>query len=217
MIRMTRGAMAAMLVVGLATGCGSAESTSPSGDATTDVAAGRTADATERLEVSDFSVYDLGSVWRDGTDTPRELASLGGRVQVVAMVYTYCGHTCPLILAELKRIEGALSPAERGRVGFTLVSMDPARDTPARLAEYAAQTRLDPARWTLLTAGEEEVRDLAALLGIRYREEEGGEYSHSNTYLVLDGRGHVVGRQVGLGGPPEASLARIRAALGAER
>jgi protein SCO1/2 len=165
----------------------------------------------EARPADDFSVYELDARFRDQGGRERTLASLGGRVQVVAMVYTHCSHTCPRILVELKRIEAALEDGER--VGFTLISLDPERDTPARLAEFAESTRLDPARWTLLTSDEGTVRETAALLGIRYRKESSAEYSHSNSYLVLDSGGRIVHRQTGLEQGPEKVLASIRAAL----
>jgi protein SCO1/2 len=160
----------------------------------------------------DFSVYEMDARFRDQGGRERTLASLGGRVQVVAMVYTNCAHTCPRILMELKRVEAALEDHER--VGFTLISLDPERDTPARLAEFAAGTRLGAARWTLLTSDANTVRETAALLGIRYRKEVSAEYSHSNSYLVLDAAGRIVHREAGLDQGPEKALASIRAAQG---
>lgn len=171
--------------------------------------------AEPRTEVaaSDFSVYDLESSWTDQAGQARTLRSLAGRPRVMALVYTHCAHTCPAILAEFKRLEASL-PSGGDAPGFVLVSLDPARDTPARLAEFASAARLDPARWTLLTADDESVRDLAALLRIRYRPEAGGEYSHANAYLVLDGEGRIVHRQEGLG-EPDRALAALRALDGA--
>ena len=162
---------------------------------------------------SDFSVYDLDAPWTDQAGRSRPLGSLAGKVQVVAMTYTYCAHTCPMIVGEFKRMEAALSPGEAGRVGFVLFSLDPRRDTPARLADYARFARMPPARWTLLTSSGEQVRELAALLGIRYRPEGAGEFSHSNAYLILDARGHVIYRHDGLEGGLDEPLARIRASL----
>jgi protein SCO1/2 len=161
-----------------------------------------------------FSVYELESRWRDAAGGERALGSLAGRVQVVAMVYTACTHTCPLIVTEMKRLEAALSPEERARTGFVLVSLDPERDAPAQLAHFAANFRLDPAAWTLLTGDDDSVRELAALLGIRYRPEADGQISHSNTYLVLDPAGRVIHRQEGVGSGVDPVLRRIRAAAG---
>src|SRR5690606_24876269 len=100
---------------------------------------------------SEFSIYELGGAWRDQTGAERALASLAGRVQVVAMVYTHCTATCPIIVAQMQRIERET----QGDVGFVLVSLDPSRDDPERLAAYAGQRELDPGRWTLLTAPDE--------------------------------------------------------------
>ncbi|HEU4556689.1 MAG TPA: SCO family protein [Longimicrobium sp.] len=163
--------------------------------------------------VSDFSVYDLEAPWRDQTGAVRPLGSLGGRVQVVAMTYTHCRHTCPMIVAEFKRIEAGLTADEAGKVGFVLFSLDPARDTPERLGQYARLARMQPERWTLLTGSDEQVRELAALLGTRYRPEAGGEFSHSNSYLVLDAQGHVIFRRDALDGGTGEPLAQIRSAL----
>lgn len=179
--------------------------------------AGESSSSSSVSETSDFSVYDLQAQWKDQDERDVALGSLAGKPRVVAMVYTSCTHTCPLIVNEMKRLEAALPAAERSRVGFVLVSLDPARDDPARLKDFAATFRLDPAAWTLLTGTDDQVRELAAVLGIRYRAEEGDEISHSNTYLVLDAAGRIVHRQEGLGGGREAALERIRAAVGPRR
>jgi protein SCO1 len=147
----------------------------------------------------DYSVYDLPAVWRDQAGDTVRLPALAGRVRVMAMVYTSCQATCPLIVADLKRIEAALPPARRGDVGFVLVSLDPERDTPGRLAEWGAHTGLDPARWTLLAGDDDAVRELAATLDVRYQAQPGGELAHTNGLTVLDRAGGVAHRQVGLG------------------
>jgi protein SCO1 len=161
-------------------------------------------------EPSPFSIYELDASWHDQHGTARPLASLAGKPQVVALVYTHCTYACPRILADMKRLEAELGPAAAG-AGFVLVSLDPERDTVARLREYAAATRLDPARWTLLTASPDAILELAMLLGVRYRRVD-DEFEHSNVLTVLDQDGRIVHRQVGLGTEPEQS-ARVLARL----
>ena len=146
-----------------------------------------------------YSLYDLPSVWRDQRGAEVRLPSLAGKVRVVAMVYTSCQATCPLIVGDLKRIEASIPAARRDDVGFVLVSLDPERDTPGRLAEWAARTQLDPARWTLLAGDADAVRELAAVLAVRYQPTAGGELAHSNAIAVLDAAGAVAHQQVGLG------------------
>ena len=157
---------------------------------------------------SGHSLYHLDSEWVDQHGRTRTLGELAGRVQVVAMVYTHCGYACPRILMDMKRIEGEVG--ERADVGFVFVSVDPERDTPQRLGEYARSVALDSARWTLLTAPDGEVRELAALLGVRYRRTPDGEFEHSNIITVLDAGGVVAHRQEGLGQDPAATVRAIR-------
>jgi protein SCO1/2 len=146
-----------------------------------------------------FSLYDLSSAWRDQRGAEVRLPSLAGKVRVVAMVYTSCQATCPLIVGDLKRIEASIPAERRDDVGFVLVSIDPERDSPERMAQWAARTQLDPARWTLLAGGADEVREVAAVLGVRYQPQADGELAHTNAITVLDPAGAVAHQQLGLG------------------
>lgn len=150
-----------------------------------------------------YSVYDLEARWRDQNGTPRQLSSLRGRPQVVAMIYTHCSTTCPFTVAEMKRIERE-SPRD---AGFVLVSLDPARDDPARLAEFARERGLDPGRWTLLDGSDDAVRELATVLGVRYRRLSPEELAHSNALTLLDADGVVAYQHAGLDAAEEITNA----------
>ena len=151
-----------------------------------------------------FSVYDLAGTWRDQAGAVRSLADWRGTPVLVALIYTHCTATCPLAVSELKRI-AALDP----RVRFVLVSLDPARDDVRRLAGYAAERGLDPARWTLLTGSDADVRDLAALIGVRYRQVTPGDLAHSNLLTLLDSEGRIA--QQSSGQLDAAAISRLHA------
>src|SRR5690606_7170913 len=119
----------------------------------------------------DYSIFHLESTWWDQHGERRPLSSLGGKVQVLSVVYTSCTVSCPQILAHMKQVEGSLTPEELERVGFVLVSVDPERDTPERLATFARDIRVDPERWTLLSSEPDRILELAAVFGVRYRKE----------------------------------------------
>ena len=187
-------------------------------------ASGPTAHAVPRAAVApaardagdtDYSLYDLPAAWRDQRGAEVRLPSLAGTVRVVAMVYTRCAATCPLIVADLKRIEASIPAARRDAVGFVLVSLDPERDTPDRMARWAERTALDPARWTLLAGDAGAVRELAAVLGVRYQPAGAGgdEVVHTNVITVLDPTGAVVHQQVGLGAATRGTVDAVRALL----
>jgi protein SCO1/2 len=110
----------------------------------------------------------------------------------------------------MRRIEREAGP----NVGLVLVSLDPERDTAARLAEFAAEHGLAPERWTLLAGSDADVRDLAATLGVRYARVSGDELAHANALTLLDARGTIVRRQSGSGAADADEIIRAVRALG---
>lgn len=155
------------------------------------------------------SLYQLDSSWTRQDGATVRLASLAGRPTLVALVYTSCRASCPLIVAAMQRIERTLPAPQRARVGFLLVTFDPARDTPEKLAAYAKSRLLDPARWTLLHGSDEAVRELSIVLGVHYRQVEGGDYAHDNVITLLDARGVVRDRST----DPSENPARLAGAI----
>lgn len=158
------------------------------------------------LAASEYTLFDIDATWHDQHDSARTLASLAGRPLVLAMIYTHCTASCPLSVAQMQRIEREVGD----QVGFVLVTLDPDHDSSAQLLSFAAEHRLDPARWTLLRGSDEEVRELAAAIGMRYRSIEAGEIAHSNLLTVVDGAGAVVHQQEGLG-DAASTVAVVRA------
>jgi protein SCO1/2 len=161
-----------------------------------------TAAATSTAHAESFSVYDLPGSWRDQSGATRELAGFGGSPVLLAMVYTHCTATCPLAVAELKRIG-----AKHRDARLVLVSLDPERDDPTRLASWARELGLDAARWTLLTGTDADVRDLAATLGVRYRRVTPEDLAHSNLITLLDREGRIV--QQASGRMDDAAIAAL--------
>jgi protein SCO1/2 len=157
------------------------------------------ADPAVAASLRGLPLYDLGSRWTSQHGDSIVLGDLAGKPRVVALVYTSCHGTCPLIVGEMKRIESSIPAGRAGDVGFVLVSLDPARDTPGRLEQWATDNHLDQSRWTLLNGSDGAVRELAATLGVRYQVQPDGEVAHANVITVLDAAGLVVHQQVTLG------------------
>lgn len=200
--------IALILMTIMLSGCGSASQSAPHDLDSTAHAPGHGAHGgvdVAAQPATEFSVYDLDAQWHDQQGLPVKLRYLAGRPRLVALVYTSCAYACPRIMKDMKRIEGELRAAGED-AGFVLISIDPERDTPPRLLEYATSTRLDPNDWTLLTGTEDAVLELAALLGVRYRRISDTDFEHSNVITLLDAEGRIVHRQVGLGADPHAIL-----------
>ena len=145
------------------------------------------------------------------------LSNRRGHPQVVALFYSSCKYVCPLIVDSGKGIEQTLTPAERAQLRILLVSMDPKRDTPEVLAGLAATRKLDTKIWTLAGTDESGVRTLAALLGVRYRALENGEFNHTSALTLLDRDGRILARTENMGSVPDpVFLAAVKAACAEE-
>ena len=167
--------------------------------------------------MTDKSLYQLDSVWTSDVGREVKLGVLRGRPQVVAMFFAHCEYACPIIVENVRAIERALPDALRGQVDFLLVSFDTERDTPEALRAYRAKRKLPMANWTLLRGREDDVRELAALLGINYQRDARGQFSHSNLITVLNAEGEVVFQQAGLNKDSRETIAAIEKTLAAPR
>lgn len=159
------------------------------------------------------SVYQLQVRLVDQDGRRFEWISRRGKVQLVSMFYTSCQYICPLIVESGKAVERQLAPAQRERLGILLVSMDPKRDTPTALMSVVNQRKLDRARWTLASPASADVREIAGVLGIRYRALADGEFNHTSALVLLDGDGRVLARTEQMGSKPDPEfIAAVRRA-----
>ncbi len=66
---------------------------------------------------------------------PFRLSDQRGRVVLLFFGYTTCPDVCPTALARFRQVREALG-AEAAHVRFVFITVDPERDTPARLKRY---------------------------------------------------------------------------------
>jgi protein SCO1 len=153
------------------------------------------------------SLYQLDATFTSDRGEPFALGALRGRPVVLTMFFASCGYACPLLLTDMQAIRAKLPAEIRDQAVFVLVSFDTVRDTPAALALYREQRQLD-AHWTLLHGDDGAVRELAALLGVKFKQEADGMFAHSNLITILNPAGEIVHQRNGLrGGLEEAALA----------
>lgn len=159
------------------------------------------------------SLYHLQAGLTDQHGQALQWSALQGRPQLVSMFYANCHLMCPLILENAKAVQKQLPAADRGRLGVAMVTLDPARDTPAALAEVAQRHRL-PGDWRVLRPGPDDVRALASVLDVRYRFREDGSINHTSVLVLLDAQGRELARSEVVGAAPDpAFLTQVRAAL----
>ena len=160
------------------------------------------------------SVYQLPVQLTDQQGHRFDWRSRRGTPQVVAMFYTSCQFTCPLIVNSGKAVEHALTPAQRRDVGILLISMDPKRDTPAALMAVVKKRDLDSTRWSLASPKPAEVSSVAGVLGVRYRQLANGDFNHTSALLLLDREGRIIARSEQVGSVLEPQfVAAVKAAV----
>jgi protein SCO1/2 len=164
---------------------------------------------------SGASIYNLDAKWttQDGADLA--LASFAGKLVVAAMGYTTCRDICPATLVNMMWIDRHLPPDAINLVRFAFFSFDSEADTPERLRLYAEGHSLDLKRWTLLRAGDDAVRELAAALGVGYRPNGQGGFDHAAVISLLDGKGEIIFQQRGAQASSADLLAKLTSLIAA--
>ena len=147
-----------------------------------------------KFKSTDITGAEYGRILEltDPSGTRRTLEDFRGKVVVVFFGFVYCPDVCPTTLGELAGVMKQLGP-DAARVQVLFVTLDPERDTPSVLAQYAAA--FDP-RFLALYGNADETRRVAREFKIFYEKRPGsqpGAYSidHSAQSYVIDTHGRL--------------------------
>lgn len=152
----------------------------------------------DAAEYSENSIYNLESDWITQSGVEINLGSLRGKPVILTLFYASCTYACPILINDMKKIESSLSRNKLNDFRFVLVSIDPDRDKPENLLKIFNMNNLDSKRWTLLTGNKDNVMNLAALIGFKFKVDGKGGFSHSNLITLLNEDGEIVHQHVGL-------------------
>lgn len=108
---------------------------------------------------------------------------VSGRRVALQFIFTSCGTICPPMGAQFSALGKLLDDEEIDDVHLVSVSIDPARDTPAKLAAWANRFGHDAGRWTLITAPEPSTDALLRALGMA----TGDKTDHPAVVLLNNG------------------------------
>ncbi len=127
---------------------------------------------------------------RDQHGKLRRLSEFKGKVVAVFFGYTHCPDVCPTTLADLAQVKKELGKqAKNFQVLF--ITVDPERDTPARLRDYIQGFESD---FVALEGDASQLAAVAAQFGVTYSKQplERGYYvDHTTGTFLLDGRGKI--------------------------
>lgn len=138
-----------------------------------------------RLSGGDFTL--------NAASGPLALHDFRGQVVILYFGYASCPDACPTALGATGQALALLTPAELARVQPLFVSVDPDRDTPAALKDYAAFFH---PKILAATGSAAQIAELARRYGVYYRRQESSSASgysvdHSSSLYVINGNGQI--------------------------
>ncbi len=134
-----------------------------------------------------------GEFTLQGPQGPVALKDYRGKVVLLYFGYSYCPDVCPTSLSLMAQALAELEPAERERVQGIFISVDPERDTPDRLKEYA---HFFHPGIIGLSGTSEQIATVAEQYGSSYQKKKpngDGQYAvdHSSATYVIGLRGQL--------------------------
>lgn len=135
----------------------------------------------------------------DSSEKKVSLADLQGHPWVADFIFTNCPGVCPMMAAQMQRLQSALERRQLDGVQLVSITVDPKNDTPEVLRAYAERYGAEPERWRFLTGERSALYDLIGngfKLSVADREEDSdgqGLITHSDRFALIDASGRVRG------------------------
>jgi protein SCO1/2 len=129
---------------------------------------------------SESHVPDISVQTHDGRTVRFYSDLVKGRVTAINFIFTSCTTVCPLMGIRFAQLQPLLPKG----VSLVSVSIDPANDTPERLAAWSQRVGAQP-QWTLVTGAKPDIDTLLRSLGTAIADPA----SHTPLVLIIDDRG----------------------------
>lgn len=150
-------------------------------------------------KIRDFSFIDQDSLVFDK-------AAIGDRIHIADFFFTSCPSICPKVMQQMLRLQERYKNDDR--VLLVSYTLDPKRDTPARLKSFGTKVGADFSMWKFVHGEKDSIMALANedyyVPAFEDPEAPGG-FDHSGKLLLIDTDGHF--RAFAEGTEPESVTA----------
>jgi protein SCO1 len=143
------------------------------------------------------SIYHLRGQWTNQENKKISFQSLSGRLRIIAMVYTKCPSSCPMIVQDIKLAMSQIPSEFRQGLHVDLFSFDSENETAESLQNFRAKFKMTD-NWSAYSGSQSAVSELAAVLGLQFKKQPSGEFIHANVIYLVNGKGEVLAKQEGL-------------------
>ena len=135
-------------------------------------------------QVSNFELIDrTGAVF-----SPRQLE---GKAWIANFIFTKCTDVCPLMTKNMKSLYESFK-LERD-VALVSITIDPEKDTPEVLDQYAQSHKVNVEQWRFLTGDREQVRDVIVNKFKLKEDLSEHPHLHSSHFILVDQYGFIRG------------------------
>lgn len=148
----------------------------------TDEHAGHTAPASNSQEHAQVKFANVPLLDQNGKSVHLEPDLVQGKIVVMSFIYTSCTTVCPVVSSIMGKVQKQLGARVGDEVQLVSISIDPQRDDPKRLQEYARSFQQGPG-WSWLTGSPQSINETLKGLG----SFSGDFKSHQPLILVGDG------------------------------
>jgi protein SCO1/2 len=140
---------------------------------------------------------------------------IGNRIVVADFFYTHCPTICPALTKNMAKLQQSIKSSEKvgdrepDFIQFLSFSIDPERDSVARLKYWADRFQVNPDNWWLLTGNKKSIYDLAIndmKIGLVDGEGVDSNFIHTDHFVLIDRNRNIRGYYHGL---DTTSLARL--------
>ena len=144
---------------------------------------------------------DFSLTSQDGA--PVSLGNFRGKVLAVTFIFTSCAETCPLLTAKMAQVQDVLGAKFGTKILFISITVDPERDKPAVLKEYARNFGVNFKGWMFLTGTVEAIDEVTDRYGVFTARETTGEVDHTFLTSLIDREGNIRVQYLGVRFDPE--------------
>ena len=135
--------------------------------------------------IPDFKLAD-----QDGK--PVSFKNLEGKILVAGFFYTHCPALCSTLIANVDSL--AEATAKNGMVKFASITVDPQRDTPPVLKEYAKRFNIPASKWLFLTGDTSTIYPLARNgFLVNALQETKDDFIYSDQLILVDSHRRIRG------------------------
>jgi protein SCO1/2 len=131
------------------------------------------------------------------------LADFRGKVVAVTFIFTLCTQTCPVLTPMMSFVQDRLGSDFGTKIAFVSITVDPERDTPEVLKEYAQAFGADPAGWSFLTGAPAAIQDVTRRYGVYAAKTGSGDVDHTFLTSIVDPKGILRVQYLGVRFDPE--------------